>query len=206
MRKWPLWGLIFLSIVVGATWLWGMAYPLKVDWESAGRRPIPQRLDEDESAWLMLRSEYGRFVFDYRYEDAGAIPPYRIPGWPDVKETSEDKSGTNWIKTGWPRVPKGLNFSYSGYGVLVLIDGGFRQSVHISFSGWMLLIVVSIYPVIVFLLWPLRRRKRRRAGYCQTCGYDLTANTTGVCPECGTEVMALNSQTDQTRSADTKSS
>lgn len=25
-------------------------------------------------------------------------------------------------------------------------------------------------------------------GHCQTCGYDLTGNLSGVCPECGTEV------------------
>jgi hypothetical protein len=25
------------------------------------------------------------------------------------------------------------------------------------------------------------------AGHCQTCGYDLTGNTSGRCPECGTE-------------------
>jgi hypothetical protein len=26
------------------------------------------------------------------------------------------------------------------------------------------------------------------AGHCQTCGYDLTGNESGVCPECGSEV------------------
>jgi hypothetical protein len=31
----------------------------------------------------------------------------------------------------------------------------------------------------------LRARRRRRAGRCPACGYDLTANTSGVCPECG---------------------
>jgi hypothetical protein len=33
-----------------------------------------------------------------------------------------------------------------------------------------------------------RRRCRsnlRRLGHCQTCGYDLTGNQSGVCPECG---------------------
>ena len=25
-------------------------------------------------------------------------------------------------------------------------------------------------------------------GHCQKCGYDLTGNVSGVCPECGTEV------------------
>ncbi len=28
-------------------------------------------------------------------------------------------------------------------------------------------------------------RRRARAGCCAKCGYDLTGNTTGICPECG---------------------
>ena len=30
-----------------------------------------------------------------------------------------------------------------------------------------------------------RRAERRRAGLCERCGYDLTGNVSGVCPECG---------------------
>lgn len=26
------------------------------------------------------------------------------------------------------------------------------------------------------------------AGHCQHCGYDLTGNTSGVCPECGEQI------------------
>ena len=37
-----------------------------------------------------------------------------------------------------------------------------------------------------FIVW--RRTRRPRAGHCVNCGYDLTGNTSGVCPECGTEV------------------
>lgn len=34
----------------------------------------------------------------------------------------------------------------------------------------------------VLAWWPW---KRRRPGCCRRCGYDLTGNTSGVCPECG---------------------
>ncbi len=34
-------------------------------------------------------------------------------------------------------------------------------------------------------LWALDRR--RPPGTCAKCGYDLTGNTTGACPECGAE-------------------
>ncbi len=35
-----------------------------------------------------------------------------------------------------------------------------------------------------YLFWSDHRR-RMRAGCCEKCGYDLTGNTTGRCPECG---------------------
>jgi hypothetical protein len=33
-----------------------------------------------------------------------------------------------------------------------------------------------------------RRRKRERSGRCAACGYDLTGNVSGICPECGMSV------------------
>lgn len=37
--------------------------------------------------------------------------------------------------------------------------------------------------------WPyLCRYRRRKRGLCVKCGYDLTGNTSGKCPECGSEV------------------
>ena len=38
---------------------------------------------------------------------------------------------------------------------------------------------------IAFMRAPLRRRHRRKRGLCIKCGYDLTGNESGVCPECG---------------------
>ncbi len=36
-----------------------------------------------------------------------------------------------------------------------------------------------------------RYRLVNRAGHCVSCGYDLTGNTSGVCPECGVEIPDL---------------
>lgn len=36
----------------------------------------------------------------------------------------------------------------------------------------------------------LKARSRRARGLCRTCGYNLTANTSGVCPECGSRIDA----------------
>ena len=50
------------------------------------------------------------------------------------------------------------------------------------------LALFSVYPVIAFIRFvpgPIRRRRRRRRGLCVRCGYDLTGNQSGTCPECG---------------------
>ena len=57
--------------------------------------------------------------------------------------------------------------------------------------GWPLaifIVVLGAYPAIAFSRGPLRRWHRRRLGRCLKCGYDLSGNVSGVCPECGTPV------------------
>jgi hypothetical protein len=56
---------------------------------------------------------------------------------------------------------------------------------------WALLpasVLLGSAPVTAFIRGPIRRYWRRRKGLCVKCGYDLTGNVSGVCPECGTEV------------------
>jgi len=33
------------------------------------------------------------------------------------------------------------------------------------------------------------RRKRPQPGHCAQCGYNLTGNVSGICPECGTKIV-----------------
>lgn len=47
--------------------------------------------------------------------------------------------------------------------------------------AWPFLIIVA---PTALLFW--RDRHRIPPGHCQSCGYDLTGNESGVCPECGT--------------------
>jgi predicted amidophosphoribosyltransferase len=47
-----------------------------------------------------------------------------------------------------------------------------------------------VWPLVVAVLawtaWRWRRDRRPPPGCCQRCGYNLTGNVTGRCPECGT--------------------
>jgi len=58
-------------------------------------------------------------------------------------------------------------------------------------SGWTRSITIPlVLPLLAILLvsWRLGVIEERRgcSGRCMQCGYDLTGNVTGLCPECGT--------------------
>ena len=47
-----------------------------------------------------------------------------------------------------------------------------------------LAIVVCVYAAVVVVTWLLHRHDRP-PGHCRSCGYNLTGNVSGRCPECG---------------------
>ena len=65
-------------------------------------------------------------------------------------------------------------------------------------SNWSLFVVYGFYPLaLAVAVWSTRRGIRRRLRVqlvasgiliCIPCGYNLTGNVSGVCPECGTEI------------------
>ena len=55
----------------------------------------------------------------------------------------------------------------------------------ITLPCWIPLALLATYPLIALIKGPLRRRYRRKRNRCIHCGYNLTANTTNRCPECG---------------------
>jgi hypothetical protein len=56
---------------------------------------------------------------------------------------------------------------------------------HIVIPLWMLLVLWAAYPAIAFARRLLDHRRRRKRNQCVHCGYNLTGNVSGVCPECG---------------------
>lgn len=55
--------------------------------------------------------------------------------------------------------------------------------------AWMLFAAVCILSAIGLALFDFRRTAWEcvvgPAGFCTACGYNLTGNTSGICPECG---------------------
>ena len=57
-------------------------------------------------------------------------------------------------------------------------------------AGYMPLALFGVVGVVFYIFFerPARQALSRRAnGLCLGCGYDLTGNVSGVCPECGKE-------------------
>ena len=48
---------------------------------------------------------------------------------------------------------------------------------------WLFCVLFLVMPALWLRLW--RRDRRLDDGRCGKCGYDLTGNVSGVCPECG---------------------
>jgi hypothetical protein len=62
-------------------------------------------------------------------------------------------------------------------------------TLNLRIPTWPLLILLGFYPTYVLVSARKRRRERmRRQGLCVECSYNLTGNTSGVCPECGKRV------------------
>lgn len=75
-------------------------------------------------------------------------------------------------------------------------SAGSRQTVDVHWI-WVAIVwagfgLVGGYAVATYVRLRRRRRWRERMirGQCVSCGYDLHANTSGRCPECGTPVCA----------------
>lgn len=70
--------------------------------------------------------------------------------------------------------------------------GGIEQdtvSRHWRLPLWASVLLFSAYPFVALIGSRARLRHRRRVrGLCVECGYDLTGNVSGKCPECGTEI------------------
>ena len=48
-----------------------------------------------------------------------------------------------------------------------------------------LVMAVTLIPSVAWLSVVARARRRKARHLCAACGYNLTGNTSGVCPECG---------------------
>jgi hypothetical protein len=110
--------------------------------------------------------------------------------WPVRWETGYPGNGM-CVRLSWGELDLEIDHSHeTRHAVLCLGAPGYYRT-QLPFSS----VLLPLTP-LTFLLWTenLYRRfpwliRRYPEGHCQTCGYNLTGNTSGICPECGKPIV-----------------
>jgi hypothetical protein len=67
-------------------------------------------------------------------------------------------------------------------------SGWQNTSIEVATPLWAITVLASLLPSY----WVIARVLRHRVGRCIACGYSLTGNTSGTCPECGTPIPQVS--------------
>ena len=78
--------------------------------------------------------------------------------------------------------------------------GSYRRT-WLVFPLWLSTAALALICAFPVAQGPLRRQYRMRRGLCLHCGYDLTGNLSGRCPECGARVETRQPHQSRSRSA-----
>ncbi len=160
VRRVAKWAALCAALVT--LWAWGLSTKWAVDWAGEGR---------------VLRLGLGVISYIWFAGDATAIETYR-----------RSRPARGWNLYAAPRdynVPFRLGLVWPEY-YWFPVNGSFGSftSHRIRVPCWLPLIGLALVSSTLFYL----DRKRPPPGHCQSCGYDLTGNISGRCPECGNAV------------------
>ena len=83
--------------------------------------------------------------------------------------------------------------SYFSLFTMLAVGGLAGLGIAWLFGRFGMIFIMIILLEMTILLLPAyereqKRMERRRLGLCLGCGYDLTGNRSGICPECGKQV------------------
>lgn len=94
----------------------------------------------------------------------------------------------------WLTIPSILLAGFGNFALWLELSDPYMRSLILGELGWSWVIgecvawnspfVICWIGLFFFHRWQARA-KRIAQGYCQNCGYDLTGNVSGICPECG---------------------
>jgi hypothetical protein len=195
MRVWPVGVLVLILLVLGLFWLPSVmvtTLTIALLWREH-RRPARARDRHPRSVRLrrvsvgMLLALLFTWVCSTRFHTAlvhGEI-------WLELRcgsvEFGLDGDNSPWIMEN----EFGVRSNWcDGFGLPYFYNdgppfGSYGYGRHDEYFGriplWLPVAVVG-----VVTLWLYRRTRGFPGGRCHRCGYDLTANVSGVCPECGT--------------------
>jgi hypothetical protein len=151
-------------------------------WRTSYGMPRIVRLTASISRFYVIRLELGILELDRTDCYSGHLPPlfdkqftiYQLPQGLSVSWNPRCKSVFGFGYRNELILPMGSN----------LVIAATRSW---SVTVWSFVAVTSVLPLLFF--HDARKRHRRRLAYCcERCGYNLTGNTSGICPECGTPI------------------
>ena len=135
-----------------------------------------------------------------RVSEHSAVSIISLRGRIQVETVSTDRpafvSSWNWIRSpieGYDEIQDRFSWKFGGFWFFQFdgFSAGGLGANSFTASGrtfvmpdWFLIGLFALLP-----LWALRSiRLRGLKNHCRSCGYNLTGNTSGICPECGTAV------------------
>jgi hypothetical protein len=132
------------------------------------REPSRSAVERFMHDGLFVRASRGAMVLDVRR-------------WDRTPSETQRYLSRGWL-VGWRSV--GIE-RYDAYN---LTDSRSVHHTTLRTPTWLPLLLSAGYPAVYALRRGDLARRRRRRGLCTTCGYCLTGNVSGICPECGTGV------------------
>jgi len=101
---------------------------------------------------------------------------------------------TGWSTNVAVRVPRSLWPSYRTWQRRIPFPSGPTVTTwRVLVPYWLMTVIGGVATVAFYL-----RARRPRRGFCKTCGYNLTGNVSGICPECGRRISSAEAPDQRT--------
>ncbi|MDB5355283.1 MAG: hypothetical protein JWN24_1736 [Phycisphaerales bacterium] len=163
-------GSLLLCVATGVVWVRSddARSAVRFDWRGAGYALYSDRgrIGVDNSPAIDdFRVEQRRVILK-ELEKQQRLMAFLASKGDEEKNRPTFMENPNWITTAAANEPAAIRYAV---------------------PYWPIILVLLILPAI-WLMGYRRSLIRLGRGCCRGCGYDLTGNTSGVCPECGTRI------------------
>jgi hypothetical protein len=135
--------------------------------------------------FLMIFGDFGGFWITVSVVIAVGIVVLALFGW--AMDALRVPRRAWWIP--WPIIAALICVStirsYPSYQRAISKNGSLQTYVLFSMNFSLYFSAIGLLAIAPLFGW---QRRPPPPGFCQGCGYDLTGNTSGMCPECGENV------------------